>query len=70
MDRLLDAPLGWKRYQSAGIEVRDMLEDRTITPTEMETRTIPFEEAMYNARFCGDGEVDLELEKMDRGKQV
>jgi hypothetical protein len=66
-DRLAERPFGWKRYQSTGIEVIDMLENRPITPQEMEALNLPYEEAMRHARFCGDGEV--ELERMIRAKE-
>ncbi len=68
-DRLPDKPLGWKRYVAAGIQVMDMLENRLLTPEEMESKTQLFEQAMHNARFVGDGEVDLELERREQDSQ-
>jgi hypothetical protein len=65
-DRRPGAAMGWKRYLSAGIQVMDMLENRVVTQAEMEAWTAPYEKAMRNSKFCGDGEVDLELERAER----
>ena len=70
-DKTNDAPLGWMRYERAGIEVVDMLENRQVPLPEMEVLNAPFISAMRNARFCGfDGEVDLELERRERAGPV
>jgi hypothetical protein len=61
-----ERPLGWKRYQHAGIEVVDMLEYRAVTPDEMEAQNVKFETAFFKAQFCVDLEIDAEL--LRRGK--
>jgi hypothetical protein len=66
-DRMDDPPLGWLRYAEAEIEVIDMLEKRKLTREDFAQMSQIFSTAMRQGKFCGDGEVDSELDRQEKG---
>ena len=59
----LEGAYGWERYAQAGIPVIDTATMKQIGAEDLIKMSSTYKKAFREARFCGDGEEELEMMK-------